>query len=604
MPEIRQAWSGRLRKGAKTAALTLRALSLLLRAAPALTTALLLILLLEGLVPTITILINKDIIDSVASAAYEPLPLLAAAWLGMRFMGAVTSPAVQVIQGNLGERFTAFINQSLLDKMSEINGVDLYESPEFHDKLKVLRDGAKSRPVNLIVNTIHILKNAVTSLSLLLILAAYSLWVPVVLLTASLPYAWAMLRLREVSWRALLSKSQQARELEYIAGLPLQQKAIPETIIYGLHGWLKELYSNRFRELHAYMSSVRLKETLKLTPALFVSVLGVAFVFVWSVRGAMAGALSAGSMALLVQSFGRIHAALLSASESLGYLSERLLFFEYYFEFLAAGSAVVAAGGNGYAAALPQTLGRIEFRDVSFSYPNGQTALKKVSFIVPYGKKIAIVGENGAGKTTLAKLLLRLYDPTEGRVCVGGADLRSVDPEVWRKMIGVVFQEHEPYKFTVKQNVTLSMLEASDDADRFERAVRRARFDEVIRALPKREETRLGREFGGSELSSGQWRRLAIARAAFRDAELLVLDEPSAALDPSAEAEMFADFSKLGDGKTVLLISHRLSLVRDADTILVLKEGRLVEAGVHEALLARGGEYARLWMAQAVRYQA
>ncbi len=243
----------------------------------------------------------------------------------------------------------------------------------------------------------------------------------------------------------------------------------------------------------------------------------------------------------------------------------------------------------------------IAFENVHFAYPDGRPVLRGVSFRIPAGKTVALVGENGAGKTTVVKLLLRFYDPSEGRITVGGRDLRDLGPGAWRRTVGAVLQDFGRYAFTLGENIGLGDLERLDDTAAIERAAASTEVDELAAQLPRGYDEQLDKAFGGTELS-GEWQKVAIARALLRDARLLVLDEPAAALDARAEQALYQSFARLGAGRTVLMISHLLASVKDADRILVLKQGRLVEEGTHAQLLERGGEYHELWTLQARRY--
>jgi ATP-binding cassette subfamily B protein len=242
---------------------------------------------------------------------------------------------------------------------------------------------------------------------------------------------------------------------------------------------------------------------------------------------------------------------------------------------------------------------------VTFRYPETERpVLSGLEVEIPRGRITAIVGENGAGKSTLIKLLARLYDPTEGRILLDGVDLRDLDPETLRRQMAVVFQDFARYPLAVWECIGIGDPDRIEDREAIRDAARRAGAESVIARLPRGEETELSREFdGGSELSGGEWQRIALARAFMRDAPILLLDEPTAALDPASEADLHARFRELAAGRTTLLVSHRLATVRLADRILVLEDGRHLEEGNHAALIARGGRYAELYALQAERYR-
>ena len=256
---------------------------------------------------------------------------------------------------------------------------------------------------------------------------------------------------------------------------------------------------------------------------------------------------------------------------------------------------------DGVPAAGPQP---IEVRDLTFTYPGAERpALRGVSFTLPAGEKVALVGENGAGKTTLVHLLLGLYTPTEGSVHIGGQDLRELDPAPLWASTGAVFQDFTQYHLTVRENVGLGHVDHLGDHAAVHRAAGAGGAADFVEELPERYETVLGPTFGGRDLSVGQWQRVATSRGLMRGADLLVLDEPTAALDPKAEAEVYGRFAEHAGGRTAILISHRMGFARLADRILVLKDGELIEQGTHDQLVRLGGEYAHLFATQARWYQ-
>lgn len=315
------------------------------------------------------------------------------------------------------------------------------------------------------------------------------------------------------------------------------------------------------------------------------------------VGGYLLSALLAASLVLVLQSVGSLQQNLFGLVQDGGMLYESLLYFERLERFLALPPTLRQPSKPREVRSFEE----VRFEQVGFTYPDGRRALQGVGFTLRRGERLALVGENGAGKTTLVKLLLRFYDPSEGRILVDGVDLRELDLAAWRRLVAAVFQDFGRYALTLGENIALSDLEHLHDPQRLEEAARAGGAEGLLLRLGP--EVLLSRAFGGTELSLGEWQRVALSRAFFRQAELLVLDEPTASLDPKEEAHLYARFAELAQGKTVLLITHRLGSVRMADRILVLSGGRLVEEGDHATLLGQQGAYAELWRLQADLYR-
>lgn len=333
------------------------------------------------------------------------------------------------------------------------------------------------------------------------------------------------------------------------------------------------------------------------------SVLTGALCFGWVIWQASGGAFSAGNLGLFAQSILLVQQDLAWTAQNVALTHEALRYMGRFFTFLDARPTIpVALSPLPVPSALRQG---VAFANVRFAYPGGPEVIRGISFSIQPGEVVALVGENGAGKTTIVKLLARLYDPTEGTVLVDGQDLRQYDLEGWRRSIAVAFQDFARFALTAGENIGIGAVEALDDGQRIAAAARLSGASAVIDELPQGLETLLGKQFeGGVDLSGGQWQKVAIGRAFMRDAQVLILDEPTAALDPRSEHEVYQRFAALVRGKAVLLISHRLSAVRMADRILVLEHGEIVESGAHEELLALQGRYAEMWNLQAARYQS
>ncbi len=565
---------------------------------------LLIIIVIQGLIPTFVLLINKSAIDGIISNrdfAQSGAVQIAVSWIASQVLMIILAPINQLLQGNIAERFTALINLKLMEKAESILGLDLLEDPAFHDDIKVLQDGAKNRPLNFVVNLMFSTRDLVTLTGLGVALLSQALWLPFIVLISALPFARATLQLREAGWRALVSRSKDARLMEYYSRIALSPEFAQETRLYGIFGWLRSKYTEIFKRSHNEMRKVRVKEVAKTIPSMSFSLVTIAIVFVWVILSSSQNKFTVGSTILVIQAITQMQSTMVELVESIGLLFERALFFRQYFTFMQARSSVEIKDDPSIIT--PDNLSRdIVFNDVSFRYPDGRLALEDVNFSIKRNDVVAIVGENGAGKTTLIKLLLRFYDPTSGRVLIDGIDLREIDVNAWRSGTSSVFQNFGRYSFSVRENIGLSNVAILDHSGEIQTAAIGAGFDEIAGSLPDGYNTQLGKEFHGTELSGGQWQKIAIARAILRNSRLLILDEPTAALDPRSEHELFSRFKSLAEGRTTIIITHRLASARFADQILVFKGGKLIENGTHDELLMQGGEYAILWQMQASKY--
>ncbi|MBI2779552.1 MAG: ABC transporter ATP-binding protein [Gammaproteobacteria bacterium] len=553
--------------------------------------------IISGIAPAIwiytTVLVVDSLVASPPGGSLSLQPVLAV-WAVAFLLPRLATPIMQYYQANLAEKFTAYINLSLMEKSSRIKGLSHLDDERYYNCIKTLEEGARSRPVNVVSVIFFLMRDAITIIAICVTLASITWWLPIIFLLGLYPGIIASLRFRELAWKALLGRSAQAREMEYLSHIALNASFSLESRIYAYFPWLKRRYSSLFERTHKEMRAIRGKATLGTLPIELFSVACIIGMVYWSLIQIREETLTIGTIVSLLQSLALGHAALFAVVESVGIIFERGLFFTLYFDFL----SIHDSFPEGTERAISPEI--VRFVDVSFTYPNGIEAVKGVSFDIKRGECIAIVGANGSGKSTLIKLLLRLYDPTSGRVEVDGRDLRTIEIDSWRTRFGIVQQDVVHYAFTVRENIQLSDIERPDPDDHASlQALDIAALSNLSAAL----DLRLGKEFSGLELSGGQWQKLSIARAFFRNPDMLILDEPSAALDPRSEARFFASLQMLAKDKTTLFITHRLGAVRLADRILVMRNGELIESGTHEELLQSNGEYASLWHAQVSQYQ-
>ncbi|HUF41839.1 MAG TPA: ABC transporter ATP-binding protein [Verrucomicrobiae bacterium] len=504
----------------------------------------------------------------------------------------------QLIQLQLANRIRAEIIGKALT-------LDLayFEHPDYYDRLQNARRESGYKPVELINNMFLIVQNVITLLSFAALMLRFSPWLVAILVASSIPAFIAETRFSEQGFRLLTRRAPETRRINYLARLLTEDSAAKEIKLFNLGGNLLGRYTSLFEKFFQEDKTLATRRAAVGFGLGLIATLGFYGSYAWIVWRTVQGSITLGDMTLYLAIFRQGQSVFQSILGAVGNIYESNLFMANYFEFLDLKPQMqTAAPSRKLPAAIVQG---VEFRDVGFRYPESdEWVLRGIDLTIRPNEKIALVGHNGAGKTTLIKLLSRLYDPTEGTIFLDGIDIRELDALDLRQKIGVIFQDFVRYHLPARENIGFGQIEAANRIDKIVESARKSGADAIIDDLPEKYDTMLGRWFhGGHELSVGQWQRIALARAFMRDAEILVLDEPTASLDAETEYEIFRHFQQLTDGKMAILISHRFSTVRMAQRIVVLQGGRIAEIGSHEELLERQGVYARLFHMQAEGYR-
>ena len=577
----------------------------------------------RALLPVGVLWVGKLIIDGVValvqsgSAAAGPgwldntniraLAILLAIELGLAVLGELLARLSALVEGLLGDLVA---NRTSIDLMKHAASLDLeqLENAEIYDKLERARRQTVGR-IGLVTGVLASVQDFVTLGTLAVALTLYVPWLLILLALAVLPSFLGETRFAALSYSLLYSWTAERRQLDYLRYIGASDVSAKEVKLFGLADFLVGRYTDLSSEFYEANKALAVRRAVVSSLLALIGTLGYYGAYgaiIWlTVTGhqSPAGPFTIGVLTFLAASFRQsrdvIQRTLLSASQ----LVEQSLYLDDLFSFLALEPRIRASAG---ALKLPTPIRQgFTFEDVGFRYPGSERwAVRHLSFGLVPGERLALVGENGAGKTTIAKLLARLYDPTEGRILLDGHDLREYDVESLRRHVGVIFQDFFRYDLPLRENIAVGDIRQLEDQAAIATAAERSLADSVVARLANGYAQILGRRFeGGVDLSGGEWQKVALARAYLRESQLLILDEPTAALDARAEYEVFQRFSELTVGRMAVLISHRFSTVRMADRILVLTAGEIVEQGTHDALLATRGLYAELFGLQAAGYR-
>jgi len=551
-------------------------------------------------------IIGRFIIDGVNRIrVHQPLPQhfwwLVAAEMALAVLTGMLSRSVDYFDNLLADRYTHHVSVEVMRKAAALD-VTVYEDPVFYDRLERARVQATDR-LAMIQQMGRLIQQSVTAMAFSAVLVKYSPFLLLLLIAGIIPAFLGESHFAFLTYAKNFRQTPLRRQMDYLRQVGGSKEAAKELKLFNLSEYLTNRFSALSQTIYEQNVALNRRRLWWGGVLAIVGQLGYYGAYGYSIWRTITGQYSIGDLTLIttaiMQAMANIQQAFSTASgvaDQALFLTDLLAFFEM--------KPRVESKVNGLPAPRPIERG-FEFINVSFAYPGTtRRVLSNFNFTLSPGQRVALIGENGQGKTTVVKLITRLYDPTEGQILLDGIDLREYDLDDLHKEIGVIFQDFMRYEMTARENIAVGRIEVPHAPEEIEYAAEKSLAADVIRKLHGGYDQMLGRRFeGGVDLSGGEWQKLALARAYLRDAQLLILDEPTAALDARSEMQVFERFAELTEGKMALLISHRFSTVRMADRIVVLEGGRLVEEGNHAQLMALGGRYAAMFEMQAASYR-
>jgi ATP-binding cassette, subfamily B, bacterial len=562
---------------------------------------------ITALSPLALLAVARLIIDAVVAHISRGGALRSDFWwlvgleFGLACLTSILNRIVDYCDTLLADKFIRHISVRIMHHASRLD-LASYEDPLFHDKLERARVQATDR-LGMVQQLGRFVQQVITTATLAASILLFSPWLLLVLIACVIPAFLGESHFAFLGYALAFRLTPVKRQIDYLRFLGASKDSAKELKLFGLSKFL----TDRFQQLSddVYVQNVALAKRRLVASAMLslLTTVGYYGAYAYVILETVQGKMTVGTLTFLTGAIAGASANLQLIFSTFSSIADQSLFLTDLLQFFAVKPTVFSKP-NALKTPRPIQHG-IEFRDVSFSYPGGGRAiLKDLNIFLRPDERIALIGENGEGKTTIVKLLTRLYDPTFGQILLDGVDLRDYDLEDYSSNIAVIFQDFMRYDMTAWENIAVGQIGARENLDQVELAAQKSLAEGVIKKLPLGYDQMLGRRFEtGVDLSGGEWQKVALARAYLRDAQILVLDEPTAALDARSEHEVFERFAELTKGKMALLISHRFSTVKMADRIIVLERGVIAEEGRHEQLMAHGGRYAEMFELQASSYR-
>lgn len=583
--------------------------------APWLLMLLALFCLVEGLLPVAGAYITSELLNGIsrligeghtesaqAFAVLRPILYLFVLEFLYLFLRRVVARLSSMVTSLSGEMVTNHIKVLIIEKSKTVDQAS-FDRPEFYEKLENANREASMRPIHILTATFNVISALISVISFIVVLSTLSIFAPIIVILASIPGAFINYYYRNRNFRYMRRHSKERREMNYYSNTMVNKDYAKEIKLLGLGDTFVAKYKQAFKRYFAGLKRIILREGLWQTLVSFLVVLCNCALFLYVAYTIVFENRQIGDYSLYTGALTSIAGYVTTLVTATATIYEGTLFIDNMMQYMAEKPTIVASTEQARTPVRGEHTLTLEH--VSFCYPGSELdVIHDVNLTLRSGERTVLVGLNGAGKTTLIKLITRLYDPTKGRILLDGVDIRSYDPEAYHDLFGIIFQDYGKYAVTARENILFGDVRREPNDAQVREAAQNGNADQFIEELPSGYETPLTRMFedDGIELSGGQWQKLSVARAFYKDSDILILDEPTAALDALAEMEVFRQFKKLSDGRISIFVSHRLSGAVDADQIVVLEKGCVSEIGTHDELMERRGRYFLLFSTQASRY--